>query len=47
VLDRDERGNLLRKTGVMGVMVSEGEVRPGDAVKVELPPGPPRPLEKV
>jgi MOSC domain-containing protein YiiM len=47
VLDRDERGNLVRKAGVMGVVVSGGEVRPGDAVRVELPPGPPRPLEKV
>ena len=47
VLDRDERGNLVRKAGVMGVVISGGEVRPGDAVRVELPPGPPRPLEKV
>ena len=47
VLGRDERGNFLRKAGVMGVVVSGGEVRPGDAVRVELPPGPPRPLEKV
>ena len=47
VLDRDRRGNLVRKAGVMGVVVSGGEVRPGDAVRVELPPGPRRPLEKV
>jgi MOSC domain-containing protein YiiM len=47
VLDRDRRGNLLRKAGIMGVVVSGGEVRPGDAVRVELPPGPPRPLQKV
>jgi MOSC domain-containing protein YiiM len=47
VLDRDERGNLVRKAGVMGVVVAGGEVRPGDRVRVELPPGPHRPLEKV
>jgi MOSC domain-containing protein YiiM len=47
VLDRDENGNLVRKAGVMGVVVSGGEVRPGDGVRVELPPGPHRPLERV
>ena len=47
VLGRDRRGNLVRKAGIMGVVVSGGEVRPGDAVSVELPPGPRRPLQKV
>ena len=47
VLDRDEGGNLVRKAGVMGVVVAGGEVRPGDGVRVELPPGPRRALEKV
>ena len=47
VLDRDERGNLIRKAGVMGVVLADGEVRPGDPVRVELPPEPHRPLEKV
>ena len=37
-LDRDEEGNLVRKAGVMGVVLSGGEVRPGDAIRVELPP---------
>jgi MOSC domain-containing protein YiiM len=46
-LDRDEQGNLVRKAGVMGVVVSGGEVRPGDAIRVELPPAPHRPLEPV
>lgn len=46
-LDRDEEGNLVRKAGVMGVVVSGGEVRPGDAIRVELPPAPHRPLEPV
>lgn len=47
VLDRDEWGNLVRKAGVMGVVIAGGEVRPGDEVRVELPPAPHRPLEKV
>jgi len=47
VLDRDEMGNLVRKAGIMGVVVTEGEVRPGDGVRVELPAGPHHPLEKV
>jgi MOSC domain-containing protein YiiM len=40
VLDRDEHGNLVRKAGVMGVVLAGGEVRPGDAIRVELPPEP-------
>ncbi len=47
VLDRDERGNLVRKAGVMAVVVAGGLVRPGDAVSVELPPAPHRPLGPV
>ena len=46
-LDRDHEGNLIRKAGVMGVVVSGGEVRPGDAVRVALPPAPHRSLEPV
>ncbi len=46
-LARDERGNLIRKAGVMAVVLAGGEVRPGDAIRVELPPEPRRPLEPV
>lgn len=46
-LDRDEAGNLIRKAGVMAVVVSGGEVRPGDAIRVELPEAPHRPLTPV
>ena len=46
-LDHDEAGNLVRKAGVMGVVVSGGEVRPGDAIRVELPPAPHKPLQPV
>lgn len=47
VLDRDPAGKLIRKSGVMGVVRTGGEVKPGDAVTVELPPPPHRALEKV
>jgi MOSC domain-containing protein YiiM len=47
VLDRDEQGELVRKAGVMSVVRAGGGVRPGDAIAVELPTGPGRPLEVV
>src|SRR5690606_36320284 len=43
-LDRDAEGNLVRKAGIMGVVLAGGEVRPGDRILVELPPAPHRPL---
>jgi len=46
-LGRDECGNLVRKAGIMGVVVAGGEVRPGDAIRVELPPDPHQPLAPV
>lgn len=47
VLGRDEHGGLVRKAGVMGIVLVGGEVRPGDPVRVELPPEPHRPLDRV
>jgi MOSC domain-containing protein YiiM len=47
VLERDEHGALVRKSGVMSIVVASGEVRPGDAIVVQLPAGPPRRLESV
>lgn len=47
VLGRDEQGNLIRKAGVMGVVHRGGAVRPGDAIRVELPEGPHERLERV
>jgi MOSC domain-containing protein YiiM len=47
VLDRDDTGNLVRKSGVMGVVLAGGEVRPGDPIDVEPPPEPHRALEPV
>ena len=39
-LDRDAAGNLIRKAGVMGIVVAGGEVRPGDEIRVKAPPFP-------
>lgn len=46
-LDRDENGGLVRKAGVMGIVLSGGEVRAGDPIRVELPSEPHRALEPV
>jgi hypothetical protein len=46
-LGRDQRGDLVRKAGIMGVVVAGGEVRPGDPIRVELPLEPRRPLAPV
>ena len=46
-LGRDDDGNVLYKAGVMSVVVSDGDVRPGDPISVELPPQPHRRLEPV
>ena len=37
-LGRDERGDVVRKAGAMSVVVTGGLVRPGDPIRVELPP---------
>jgi MOSC domain-containing protein YiiM len=46
-LDKDADGNLVRKAGVMGIVLAGGEVRPGDEIGVELPAEPHRRLEPV
>ena len=46
-LERDEDGALIRKAGVMGIVLAGGDVRPGDPIRVELPPPPHRALEPV
>ena len=47
VLDRDAHGNLVRKAGIMGVVLATGEVRTGDPIHVELLPEHNQPLEPV
>jgi MOSC domain-containing protein YiiM len=43
-LDRDREGHLIRKAGVMSIVLVGGEVRPGDPIEVNLPPLPHQPL---
>ncbi|MFD8572561.1 MOSC domain-containing protein [Streptomyces sp. NPDC059639] len=48
VVGRDpDSGEIVRKAGVMSVVREGGTVGPGDAVHVELPAHPHRPLERV
>jgi MOSC domain-containing protein YiiM len=47
VLGRADDGSLIRKAGVMSVVVADGDVRPGDPVTVTLPDQPHLPLTAV
>jgi MOSC domain-containing protein YiiM len=47
VLGRDEDGNLIRKAGIMGIVLEGGLVKQGDTISVELPPKPYVKLERV
>ena len=47
VLDRSTQGAVIRKAGVMGVVIQSGWVRPGDLIRVTLPSPPCRDLEPV
>jgi MOSC domain-containing protein YiiM len=47
VLDRDAEGGVVRKSGVMSVVLTGGDVAPGDAIEVELPGLPHQRLEPV
>jgi MOSC domain-containing protein YiiM len=46
-LDRDAAGNLIRKAGVMGLVLASGDVLPNDAIKAQLPEGELRALAPV
>ncbi|HEY6829512.1 MAG TPA: MOSC domain-containing protein, partial [Gemmatimonadaceae bacterium] len=47
VVGRYTSGAVWRKTGIMSVVVTGGEVKSGDVIEVELPPEPHKPLEVV
>ena len=47
MLDRDEEGRLVSKSGVMGIVVEGGMVYAGDAMRVALADKPHRALEPV
>jgi MOSC domain-containing protein YiiM len=46
-LDRTPDGKLVRKAGIMAVVLEGGEIRPGDSIVVTRPEGAPLPLEPV
>jgi len=45
--ERRADGTIVRKAGVMGVVVHGGTVRAGDVIEVRRPSGDPRPLQPV
>jgi MOSC domain-containing protein YiiM len=47
VLDRDDEGNLVRKAGVMAVVLTGGVVRPGDVIELIPSQAPFQPLHPV
>jgi MOSC domain-containing protein YiiM len=47
VVGRDEHGRVVRKAGIMSIVVQSGRVRPGDTIDVQLPDGPHEPLDRV
>lgn len=47
VLDRGPRGELIRRAGVMAIVIAGGEVRAGDAITATLPAGQSTPLKPV
>jgi MOSC domain-containing protein YiiM len=46
-LGEAEDGALIRKSGIMGIVLAGGDVRPGDAITVEPPDGLQEPLQPV
>ncbi len=46
-LDRDSARRLIRKAGIMAVVLAGGMVRPGDPIRLVLPAAPHRPLQPV
>ncbi|WP_370223210.1 MOSC domain-containing protein [Cytobacillus sp.] len=47
VIEKDENGKLIRKAGIMGIVLESGEVKPGDEIRVQFPPKPFKKLERV
>lgn len=47
VLDKDKEGNLIRKAGVMGIVLEGGEVKIGNKITIDLPLKPYIKLERV
>ena len=41
LVKKDGEGHVIRKSGVMSIVIAGGEVKPGDRLRVELPAGEP------
>ena len=41
LVEKDPAGGVIRKSGIMGIVVAGGVVEPGDTLRVELPAGDP------
>ena len=46
-LERNAEGKLIRKAGIMAIVIVAGQVSPGDAIRIELPAQPHQPLAPV
>jgi MOSC domain-containing protein YiiM len=40
VLDKDENGDLIRKAGIMGIVLEGGVIEVGDTIEIVLPDKP-------
>lgn len=47
MVGKSDDGTIIRKAGIMSIVISGGIVRPGDPIRVTLPPEPHEPLERV
>ncbi|GJQ37331.1 MAG: MOSC domain-containing protein [Anaerolineaceae bacterium] len=46
-VSKDEQGNIIRKAGIMSIVLVGGEVFPNDGIRIEYPPEPHVPLDVV
>lgn len=46
-LEKDENGKLIRKSGVMSIVLTGGDIQAGDKIEIVLPEGEHRALECV
>ena len=47
VLDKTPDGELIRKSGVMAIVISGGTIKPDDFIKIQFPEKPHKKLERV
>ncbi|PCJ61269.1 MAG: MOSC domain-containing protein [Planctomycetota bacterium] len=47
VLDKDDQGNLIRKAGVMSIVLCGGVIKPKDKIEIILPTQPHEKLDRV